>query len=70
MPTILDPIKIGRLELPNRMVLAPTVKNHASEFGYVNDRTIRGFTEEARGGWGLIQVSATFIHTEGCIFRC
>jgi len=70
MPKVSDPIKIGTLELPNRLILAPTVKNHAGEDGYLNDRVIRGFTEEARGGWGLMQVSASFIHLEGCIFRC
>jgi 2,4-dienoyl-CoA reductase-like NADH-dependent reductase (Old Yellow Enzyme family)/pyruvate/2-oxoglutarate dehydrogenase complex dihydrolipoamide dehydrogenase (E3) component len=69
MPTVNDPIKIGNLELPNRLILAPTVKNHASEHGYMNDRVIRGFVEEARGGWGLLQCSASFIHPEGCIFR-
>ncbi len=69
MPTIYDPIKIGTVELPNRMALAPTVKNHANENGYLNDRVIRGFVEEARGGWGLLQVSASFIRLEGCVFR-
>lgn len=69
MPTIYDPIKIGTMELPNRIVLAPTVKNHADEDGYINDRVIRGFQEEARGGWGLMQTSACFVHPEGNIFR-
>lgn len=69
MPTIYDPIKIGKLKLPNRIVMAPTVKNHADEEGYINDRVIRGFQEEARGGWGLLQTSASFIHPEGNIFR-
>ena len=69
MATIHDPINIGKLQLPNRLVMAPTVKNHASEHGYINDRVINGFIEEARGGWGLMQVSASFIHPEGCIFR-
>ena len=69
MPSVHDPIKIGSLELPNRLILAPTVKNHATEGGYVNDRVIRGFVEEARGGWGLLQCSASYIHVEGCVFR-
>lgn len=69
MPTVHDPIQIGKLTLPNRLILAPTVKNHADELGYINDRVIRGFIEEARGGWGLLQVSASFIHLEGNIFR-
>jgi 2,4-dienoyl-CoA reductase-like NADH-dependent reductase (Old Yellow Enzyme family) len=69
MPSVHDPIKIGKLELPNRLIAAPTVKNIATEDGYINDRAIRGFVEEARGGWGLHQVSASFIHVEGCVFR-
>jgi 2,4-dienoyl-CoA reductase-like NADH-dependent reductase (Old Yellow Enzyme family)/thioredoxin reductase len=69
MPSVHDPIKIGALELPNRLILAPTVKNHASEDGYITDRVIRGFVEEARGGWGLLQCSMSFVHVEGCVFR-
>ncbi len=69
MPSVHDPIKIGSLEIPNRLILAPTVKNHASEDGYINDRVIRGFVEEARGGWGLLQCSMSFVHVEGCVFR-
>ena len=69
MPSVHDPIKIGNLELPNRLILAPTCKNHASEEGYITDRVVRGFVEEARGGWGLMQVSISFIHVEGCVFR-
>ncbi len=69
MPSVHDPIKIGKLQLPNRLIAAPTVKNHASEDGYINDRGVRGFVEEARGGWGLLQCSASFVHVEGCVFR-
>ncbi|MEJ2717318.1 MAG: NAD(P)/FAD-dependent oxidoreductase [Deltaproteobacteria bacterium] len=69
MPTVHDPIKIGSLELPNRLIQAPTVKNHASEDGYITDRVVRGFVEEARGGWGLLQCSMSFVHMEGCVFR-
>jgi 2,4-dienoyl-CoA reductase-like NADH-dependent reductase (Old Yellow Enzyme family) len=32
-----DPIKIGKLELPNRMVLAPTTKNTAEEDGTITE---------------------------------
>ncbi|MCF8024509.1 MAG: NAD(P)/FAD-dependent oxidoreductase [Desulfobacteraceae bacterium] len=69
MPKLSDPIKINKLEVPNRLFVAPTVKNHAGEDGYLNDRVYRGFIEEARGGWGMIQVSGSFVHPEGCIFR-
>jgi len=69
MARLEDPIKIGRLELPNRMVLAPTTKNTSEEDGTVNDRVVRGYVEDARGGWGLLQVSASFIHPEGKFTR-
>jgi 2,4-dienoyl-CoA reductase (NADPH2) len=69
MATLYDSIKIGGIEIPNRMAAAPTVMCNGTEDGYVTDRAIRSFTEEAQGGWGLLQVSASFIHPEGNIFR-
>jgi len=70
MPTIYDPIKIGTMELPNRFVQAPTVRNNADENGYLTERAIRDYIEGARGGWGLYQFSACFPHPEGSPFRC
>jgi 2,4-dienoyl-CoA reductase-like NADH-dependent reductase (Old Yellow Enzyme family)/thioredoxin reductase len=69
MARLEDPIKIGKLELPNRMVLAPTTKNTADDEGYINDNVIRGYVEDARCGWGLLQVGASFIHPEGKVCR-
>ena len=69
MATLYDSIKIGCIEIPNRMVLAPTVMDNGTEDGYITDRAIRSFTDSAQGGWGLIQVSASFVHPEGNIFR-
>ena len=70
MPTIYDPIKIGKMELPNRFVSAPTVRNNADEKGYLTERAIYDYIEGARGGWGLYQFSASFPHPEGSPFRC
>lgn len=70
MATIYDPIKIGTMELPNRFVHAPTVRNNADENGYLTERAIRDYIEGARGGWGLYQFSASFPHPEGNPFRC
>jgi 2,4-dienoyl-CoA reductase-like NADH-dependent reductase (Old Yellow Enzyme family)/thioredoxin reductase len=70
MPTIYDPIKIGKMELPNRFVSAPTVRNNADEHGYLTERAIRDYIEGTRGGWGLYQFSASFPHPEGNPFRC
>jgi len=70
MASIYDPIKIGTMEVPNRFVHAPTVRNNADEHGYLTERAIRDYIEGARGGWGLYQVSASFPHPEGNPFRC
>lgn len=69
MATLYDPIKIGTLEMPNRMAAAPTAMLNSTEDGYMTDRAIRSFQEEARGGWGLLQVTASWVHPEGSIFR-
>ena len=69
MPSVYDPIKIGTLELPNRFVNAPTVRNNADGNGYLTERAIRDFVEGAYGGWGLYQLSGCFPHQEGKIFR-
>ena len=39
MASIYDPIKIGTMELPNRFVSAPTVRNNADERGF-HDRVL------------------------------
>lgn len=70
MASIYDPIKIGTMELPNRFVSAPTVRNNALVSGYLPDRAIRDYIEGARGGWGLYQLSGAYPHWEGKIFRC
>lgn len=69
MATLYDPIKIGTLEIPNRMAAAPTAMLNSTEDGYMTDKAIRSFQEEARGGWGLLQVTASWVHPEGNIFR-
>jgi 2,4-dienoyl-CoA reductase-like NADH-dependent reductase (Old Yellow Enzyme family)/thioredoxin reductase len=69
MATIYDPIKIGTMELPNRFVHAPTVRCNADAHGYLTAEAIRGYIEGARGGWGLYQLSGSFPHQEGKIFR-
>jgi 2-enoate reductase len=70
MPSIYDPIKIGKLELPNRFVTAPTVRNNADEHGYLTERAVYDYIVGARGGWGLYQLSGSFPHPEGSLFRC
>jgi 2,4-dienoyl-CoA reductase-like NADH-dependent reductase (Old Yellow Enzyme family)/thioredoxin reductase len=52
-PRIFSPIKLGKLELPNRLVFSP-VSTHLYEKGVVTDRYCDFFAEIARGGAGMI----------------
>ncbi|MGB9858626.1 MAG: NADH:flavin oxidoreductase, partial [Moorellaceae bacterium] len=63
------PIKIGRLELKNRMVMPPMVTNYAYTDGSVTPRLIAYHTERAKGGVGLIIVEATYVHPSGKGFK-
>ena len=51
---LFSPARIGALELPNRLVMAPMATDYAGEDGSVSDR-LRDYLEaRARGGVGLI----------------
>ena len=63
------PIRIGPLEIANRLINAPTVKNIATPQGYVTKRMVEIYKEIAKGGVGLIVVEATFVHPRGKTFR-
>jgi len=64
-----SPIKIGKLELKNRMVMAPMVANYAYEDGSVTERLRTYHVERAKGGVGLITVEASYVHPSGKGFR-
>ena len=68
MPTVYDPIKIGKMWVKNRFVVAPTVKNLADENGRVNNRSLFNFAVEADGP-GLVTVTMTFTEWAGQVFR-
>ena len=60
-PHLFSPISIGRLEIPNRIVMSPMGTNYAADTGAVSDRLIRHYVERARGGTGLIIVENTTV---------
>ena len=61
---LLSPIKIGKIEIPNRVALAPMgVSVHAPDDSWPK-RTIRYFEERAIGGTGLIITSFTRVHNK------
>lgn len=66
MPTLFDPIRIGDIELANRVVMAPLTRNRAT--GQLpNDLTVAYYAQRANPmtGFGLIITEATQIMPEG-----
>ena len=51
-------VQIGRLELANRLIVAPMVTCFAEEDGCINERYIAYMDEKSQGGWGMIITEA------------
>ncbi len=64
-----EAFRIGKMELRNRIVMAPMGTKHASKEGYVTDQIKDYFEARARGGVGLIIVEATLVHPRGRAFE-
>lgn len=60
-PLLMKPGTIGRWDLPNRIVMAPMGTLNADKDGYITDRSLKFYAEQARGRMGLIVVECTFI---------
>lgn len=58
---LLEPGRIGPWDLPNRIVMAPMGTLNADKDGFVTDRTIKFYTEQAKGRFCLIVVECTFV---------
>jgi len=58
-PKLFEKIKVGELELKNRIVMPGMLTNFAAEDCKVSDRHIDYYVERAKGGVGLIIVEAT-----------
>jgi len=61
---LLEPGKIGRMEVKNRVVQAPFHTRYASRDGSVTPRMLRYYKERAKGGTGLIIVEYSYIDTK------
>lgn len=68
MVTVFDPIKIGNIEIKNRLAVAPTVKNLADQFGLCGARILENYSIEADGP-GLYIVSMTYTEDQGRVFK-
>ncbi len=64
MPTLFDPLKIGDLEIPNRVVMAPLTRNRSSGPGRVPNALMRDYYVQ-RASAGLILSEATSVAPAG-----
>jgi 2,4-dienoyl-CoA reductase-like NADH-dependent reductase (Old Yellow Enzyme family) len=60
-PLLFTPGRIGRLQIPNRIVKAPTSSGLSNKDGTVSERLIRHYRAQAAGGVGLLIVEYAFI---------
>ena len=60
-PTFFSPIRIGSLELRNRLVMAPMETSYASRDGIPTPRSMAYYEARAKGGVGLITLGACSI---------
>lgn len=67
-PRLMSPANIGRMELRNRLVMAPMVVQLGSENGAVTQQSIEYYSRRAAGGVGLIIVEATYVAASGRAF--
>jgi len=65
---LFQPISLGKLEIKNRIVMAPMATMYTGE--EVNDRLVDFFRARARGGAGMIIVSHASPHPLGRAYPC
>jgi 2,4-dienoyl-CoA reductase-like NADH-dependent reductase (Old Yellow Enzyme family)/thioredoxin reductase len=58
---LFEPIKIGKMELKNRIVMPPMYTKFGTEFGAVTERMIDFYRECAKGGAALITIENTCV---------
>jgi 2,4-dienoyl-CoA reductase-like NADH-dependent reductase (Old Yellow Enzyme family) len=64
MPQLLDPLKIGSLELKNRIVMPPMATNFADKQGNVTDKLVKHYTDKTKD-LGLLIVEYSFVAQRG-----
>lgn len=69
-PKLFSPIKIGAMELKNRLVIGPMEVIYNEKDGTVTERYLKYVEERAKGGWGLIITEAHAVQDNGRAFDC
>ena len=59
---LFSPVKLGPLELKNRIVFPACATQFDLEGGYVSDKTIQWYDSIAKGGAGMIMIQAIGVH--------
>lgn len=67
---LFQPLTIGKLELKNRLVVAPMVSVFCDEDGMATERYIAYHEEKAKGGWGTIITEDYVVDPAGRGFYC
>lgn len=62
---LFEQIKIGNVELKNRIVMAPMATHFADEKGALTERQINYYSERAKGGVGLIITESCCVRDDG-----
>ncbi len=68
MANLLDPIKIGPMEVTNRIVAGPMM-SYTDVDGYVTQKALDLYEERAAGGSGLVHVEASAVRKDGRPFE-
>ncbi len=67
---LFEPIKIGRLDLKNRIIMSAMVTNYAAQDGSVTDRLIDYHVNIAKGGCALNVTGSSYVSQEGKRIPC
>lgn len=62
---LLEPLRIGPVELRNRVVMAPMTTRLGTAYGYVTEELIAYYEARARGGVGLVTIELASPHPSG-----
>lgn len=65
MSLLFSPIKIGKVEIPNRFVCSATYEVMSKETGEVSDELIKRYVRLAKGGVGLSVTGLMYVHPAG-----
>jgi 2,4-dienoyl-CoA reductase-like NADH-dependent reductase (Old Yellow Enzyme family)/thioredoxin reductase len=67
---LFSPMKIGKMEIANRMVVPPMVTNYCNKDGTATEKFIAYLEAKAKGGWGLIITEDYAVDPSGKGFSC